>query len=144
LNERFLLHIRKTPTCWIWTGTKITDGYGGFQVKGKQYLTHRFSYNLFIGQIPEGLCVLHTCDNRLCVNPNHLWLGTKKDNSRDRDSKNRQASGPRNGRAKLSLKQVQEIRQKYRWYSYGQERLAKEYKVSRSAIEYILMGKTWG
>lgn len=74
--------------CWIWIGAKLSN-YGGFSYNGKLSLAHRVSYELFIGEIEKDLCVCHKCDNSLCVNPNHLFLGTRYDNAEDKRKKNR-------------------------------------------------------
>lgn len=70
----------------------IVRGYGSLWVNGKRRAAHRVAYEHFIGPIPGGMCVCHTCDNRKCCNPSHLWLGTKADNNRDRDAKGRHVS----------------------------------------------------
>jgi hypothetical protein len=75
--------------CWNWTGTKIPQGYGHTHYRGKSIYTHRLLYILTYGEIPEGLCCLHKCDNPSCCNPEHLFLGTMADNMHDRDMKGR-------------------------------------------------------
>lgn len=94
--------------CWPWMGPRSTDGYG--LLSGKFGRAHRLAYALFVGD-PAGADVLHTCDNRPCCNPRHLYLGTNEQNVRDRVERNRTAKGSRNARAKLTEAQVALIRQ---------------------------------
>ena len=92
IRSRFESKINKPPDnsffsegCWIWTaGKRGNNGYGGFRVsKDSIKLAHNVSYELYVGEIPKGMKVLHKCDNPLCVNPKHLFLGTQKDNVQD-------------------------------------------------------------
>lgn len=127
--------------CWQWIAGKSSSGYGAFKHEGKQYRAHRFSYDLHKGAIPAGLMVLHKCDNPLCVNPEHLFLGTAKDNAEDRNAKNRQstARGEAAATSKLKAEQVIAIRADNRKHL----EIAKEYNVSRPTITRIKKGKTW-
>lgn len=88
---RFESKFYVTPGCWIWTGSKNTGGHGQFTVCGKCITAHRVSYELYIGPIPEGMWVLHKCDNPPCQNPDHLFLGTRQDNVDDMVRKGRQS-----------------------------------------------------
>jgi len=81
--------------CWIWQGSKSSEGYGQVTIQGKTIGTHRFSYKYHKGKDPGNLLVCHTCDNPPCVNPNHLWIGTGRDNVHDMHHKNRQYKVPR-------------------------------------------------
>lgn len=83
LEQRFIKKVNKTENCWIWIGARDTFGYGAMTVNKKNVNSHRVSYELFNGSIPEGLFVRHTCHNPACVNPKHLIVGTHRDNMRD-------------------------------------------------------------
>ena len=89
---RFESKIIKSNSCWIWSASKDKKGYGNFR-NIKMERAHRFSYETYKGPIPEDMYVCHSCDVPSCVNPDHLWLGTAKDNSQDRDKKGRHNCG---------------------------------------------------
>ena len=84
----------RTSGCWLWTGRHDKQGYGWLYVDRMARRTHRIAWTLTHGQIPGKLCVLHTCDNPPCINPEHLWLGTPKDNAQDRMAKGRPGGAP--------------------------------------------------
>lgn len=110
-KERFWEKVDKTDSCWLWTGSKRSKGYGAFvyQKDGEvvQGRAHRYSWELHNGPIPDGLCVLHDCptgDNPACVNPEHLWLGSKADNNRDAIVKGRRKRKPNGLRPRRAKK----------------------------------------
>jgi len=149
LAERFWAKVdKKGPDeCWEWQAAK-RDGYGviGGEYYGPILRAHRVSWDLANGSIPDGLCVLHHCDNPGCVNPRHLFLGTKADNIHDMMSKGRavyvrgEANG---GGGKLTESDVYEIRS-FLHADYTQKSIAKIYMVSQTMISHINTGKEWG
>ena len=100
--QRFEEKIDKSGDCWIWTAVLSNRRYGKFKLKGKMMSAHRASWIFANGKIPDGMCVLHHCDNPPCVNPDHLWLGTNKDNSGDMIKKGRARFGGYTPHARLS------------------------------------------
>ena len=141
--------------CWLWHGPTNSNGYGLFYVNNNRLSAHRAAWMIYKGPIPpgdgyHGTCVLHKCDVRNCVNPDHLFLGTQKDNILDAVKKGRIAvpdsgycfsRGEKNPAAVLTEKQVLEIRE--RKAERGVD-LAKEYSVSTSAISAARTGEKWG
>lgn len=133
--------------CWEWKGTIHVSGYGRYAAKGKCYKAHRYAYELHHGPIPPGLCVMHSCDNRKCVNPAHLSIGTDADNSADCCAKGRHPKGETNGTAKLTSAQVLEIRavavKGIRGHDCSWKRLAKRFAVDPTTIRAIVQRKNW-
>lgn len=134
--------------CIEWTGSITEGGYGHLWVNDRLELAHRLAFALVSGPIPEGgdvrgMCVCHRCDNRLCVNPDHLFLGTHAENMRDMDGKGRRAptNGQRNGRAKLTAEQVKEIRSLKG--AMSQAAIGARFGVSKTLVRRIHQGKAW-
>jgi hypothetical protein len=131
--------------CWLWTGAPLPGGYGRINLggKGSDYtLAHRASWEINHGPIPVGIMVCHACDNRLCVNPSHLFLGTHQENMADGRAKSRFASGERQHLAKLTRDSVGEIRRLYR-LGVVQVQLAERFGVSQSQISSIVRRNVW-
>ncbi len=152
--ERFWEKVNKEPglgpwgDCWEWIAGKDGCGYAKFNFSSGKYAKgHRWIYEATFGPIPEGLLVRHKCDNRVCVNPDHLELGTHKDNSDDKISRgrDRKLRGMFHPRARLTKDQVIQIRQEYIRGSneFGQNGLARKYGVTRSAISHVLKDRAW-
>lgn len=144
-TERFWRQVVKGEACWLWSGNKDACGYGVIKYHQKALKAHRVAYELTTGQHPGKLCVLHSCDNPGCVNPKHLTLGTPGDNARDRSRKGRSGNirGEKNGRAKLTAVQVQEIRRLYRETHVSKVQLGKQFGVSDVQIGFILRNEEW-
>jgi len=144
VETRFWEKVEKTDTCWNWIGAIDSVGYGSLTINGRTYRSHRLSYLLNKGKIPNGLCVLHTCDNRRCVNPNHLFLGTNKDNMIDKHKKSRANTpkGEKQGHAKLTKEKVIEIRNLYKAGKSTRE-LAKAFGVCHHTIWDVANRLTW-
>lgn len=141
LTARFTKHVEKTDSCWWWRGAKKRGTYGQLSVNGKMMYAHRAAWFLAHGQWPEQF-VCHTCDNRACVNPDHLFLGTHEENMADARSKNRIHPGEAHGMAKLSLDQVREVRHLIA-DGVPQRRIAREMACSQAGISAIATGRNW-
>lgn len=145
-QERFWSKVDKSGECWEWTASKDGSGYGKMLYRGALVRASRLAWMFTFGEIPEDLFVCHHCDNPGCVNPEHLFLGTQKDNMLDMVAKDRQRKigqlGEHNGRAKLTEADVREIRIRY---EEGQSIpvLALDFGVSIGAIHRALIGKHW-
>ena len=132
MMKRFWDKVDKTDECWVWTAGKNSHGYGAFKIDNKTVGAHVISYTLTNGNIPKGIEVCHTCDNPPCVRPDHLWLGTRKENAQDSAHKGRNSHGERHHTSKLSDSQVQQILKDNR----SVNEIANDYKVTIQAIWY--------
>lgn len=146
--EKFWARVRKTPGCWEWaagtTHTPCGMAYGSVRFRGKMWKAHRVAYTLTNGEIPGGLVVRHKCDNGICVNPDHLELGTQRDNVLDRYKRGRQnhVRGSAHGIAKLNERQVAEIKRLLK-EGVPQRTLARRFNVSQYPIKEIAKGRAW-
>lgn len=156
LAERYEDHVEKSAGCWLWMGAINRRGYGLVSIGNHRVRqAHRAAYELFVGPIPEGRWVLHTCDVPRCVRPDHLFLGDALANAQDRDKKNRgrpsgfpsgENWGESNPWHKLTLRQVQHILANCipgDINGLGIRAYAKKYGVSTSTIGNIMSGKRW-
>lgn len=134
----------KTP-CWEWNKTRESRNYGTLFFNGKKIRASRFSWQIHRGFIPDGLCVLHSCDNPPCVNPDHLFLGTMTDNTADRHAKNRDGHclGESHGMAKLTNEDILKIRSEYQYRVNGGPILGPKFGVDPSLITMIVRHKIW-
>jgi hypothetical protein len=138
----------KKEDCWIWSGTKYRGGYGHFRRfldnKWTMFKAHRFSYEFYVGQIPKGFCILHSCDNPSCVNPNHLRVGTLKENNQDTRNKGRHSFGRNSKHTHLSLEIAIDIRnQKQQTPKITCLELGQMFNTSAPQVSRILNNKIW-
>lgn len=176
LRAFLLSKVEIVGTCWLWTGGLDHSGYGRFHADGTTHSAHRWSYIVHKGDIPPGNLACHNCpggDNRRCINPDHLFVGTHKDNMQDAKAKGRIATGERSGMrlhpesiaqgdkrghrthperirrgerhglAKLTENDVREIRRLYAAGGQSYARLAARFGVQDAAVRRILVGETW-
>jgi len=150
-QKPFWSRVNVTDTCWLWTGPKNADGYGQVRVKGRLTMVHRMMYELACGggKIPDGFVIRHSCHTPNCVRPDHLSIGTHKDNMQDMIKAGRQVKeapyfvGEKHPGAKLTLAQVKVIRAKLA-KGANQKDLAEKYGVARQTIGNIATGHRWG
>lgn len=147
--DRLMKHVYKNKSgCWLWRGTIDSKGYGQMRLIGRRhYRCHRISYQFFVGAIPPGKMILHSCDIKNCVNPEHLRPGTAKDNMQDALKRNRlkPARGERSGRAILTEDLVIWIRENSKPYDKHLSRaaLARKFGVSASTIRELILKNNW-
>lgn len=159
LEERFWARVNKTDDCWEWTGPTVT-GYGVISVNKRSYKAHRMSWMIHNGPIPDGLFICHHCDNRRCVRPDHLFIGTASDNMRDMTAKGRHPyrygddhparkdgtflpRGEANGQSKLTADTVRMIRAEYARGGVSQQAIADRVGVSQAVVSAIILRKVW-
>ena len=149
--KRFWDKVRKTQGCWEWCASKSSGGYGTFRIARKSVAAHRMAWHLINGDIPIGLCVLHKCDNKACVKPSHLFLGTQQDNIEDMVKKGRSRRcgnatvdirGEQNWNADLTENEIKEIREAYA-RGVRQQVLAETYQTTQSNISHIVRRVNW-
>jgi hypothetical protein len=149
IYSRFEAKVALIPfsECHWWTGALAGGGYGSIR-DGVMRPAHRVAYELYKGPIPEGLVVMHSCDNPACVNPRHLSVGTQQDNVDDMFRKGRECvdrewtAGERNGRAKLTTQQVLEMRARVAGGEKQRDMMA-EYGLSEGLVSMIIRRKRW-
>lgn len=145
LTERFWRAVEKAEGdgCWLWAGSLNTWGYGQIRDEaGKYQGAHRVSWRLAFGPVPQGMSVLHRCDNTRCVRPDHLFLGTQQENVRDRNTKGRDSRGSRHPNATLTEEQVLAARA---MLANGDRIgvVARRFGVGYYAIADISRGRSW-
>ena len=140
LQDRFFSRfVKLTNGCWQWRSHTDKDGYGVLPGAHQNTRAHRLSYEIHNGAIPEGMIVCHHCDNPGCVNPDHLFVGTQKDNAQDALRKGRHYVGEKNGRSKLTEENIKEILTS----ELNGQQLADKFGVTRSTINNVRRGDTW-
>ena len=146
IDQKFWVKLRlvEATGCWEWGPCRNRSGYGWLNNKwAASQLAHRTAWELINGGIPEGLCVLHRCDNPPCCNPDHLFLGTRHDNAKDCIKKGRWPLGSSRYNAKLTENDAHEVRQSFQKGVETPVALAKRFKVSSAAISAVLRRKSW-
>ncbi len=141
--RRFWERVVKTETCWLWTGCVERNGYGRLQVNRVRWMPHRLSYFLAHGDIPDGLCVLHSCDNTLCVNPSHLRTGTAADNTADKVSKGRHCQGETVGTSRFTETDIREMRRLRQEENLPYHAIGERYSTDAGTAWQICTRRSW-
>ena len=145
LKDKFWKNVNRQDDdmCWNWSGNINSNGYGRVLIKKDHIFAHRASWMIHFGEIPEGMHVCHHCDNRKCVCPDHLFLGTNLDNIKDKMIKGRQSKGIERPAAKLNDEKVIRIRDLFHRGGYSNKGLSEMFCVSRSQISDVVNYKSW-
>lgn len=147
LEERFWEKVdRRGPDeCWEWQANRTKSGYGAFQIGNRPHRASRVAYELTYGPIPEDMSVCHSCDNRACCNPAHLWIGTNKDNMMDMHAKGRanRPNGEKHHKAKFTNAQVREMRAQFFSGNYTYKEFGQMHDIDRVSMKNILTGVTY-
>lgn len=156
LSERFWSKVKKSNGCWEWQACISTAGYGKIGYKGKSIEAHRISYELSFGEIPNGMSICHSCDNRKCVRPDHLFVGSHRENMMDAKAKGRMVHGDSHwmvkypelrmrGSSHPKSRLIEEEVSLIRLLSlvHNQKFLAKQFNVSEPTISEIVTNKRW-
>lgn len=144
--QRFWSKVDKSGECWIWTAAKTGKGYGHIRLLGKDWLAHRFSYVVEVGGIPAGMLVCHPCDNPACVRPDHLFVGSNRDNTIDMTRKGRGKhavlNGEQNGQAKITREVVLQIRADSR-SGLSHREIAQKFGISQPHVSNVVNVRKW-
>lgn len=150
IQRRFWVKVEKTDSCWLWTAA-TASGYGRFKIGGQAYLAHRLVYEWLVGPIPNDYFVCHKCDTPACVNPDHLFAGTRSDNMKDAYRKGRLSLdlnrcilyGEDCPTSYLTENQVRDMRQIYAQGDISQRAIGRQFGISESHAHAILRRKKW-
>lgn len=146
-EERFWEKVEKTESCWNWIGSRNADGYGVLDIDGLNYRAHRFVLEIEGGKIPSSIKVCHKCDNPICVNPDHLFLGSQADNVKDMRDKGRASDyftkkGHEHPKAKFTEDEIRTIKQ-LAGEGISQRKIAERYGVAQQTISRIINGRRY-
>lgn len=151
IEERFWDKVDTTGDCWLWQASVTIPGYGQFWDKSRRIDAHRYSYKANVGEIPAGMVVMHTCDEKICVRPSHLKVGTQRENLADMYKKNRnrapetyaKQSGENAWNASFAQEEAESIRLEYETTNTTSRKLAAKYGVAKTTILNILRRETY-